>query len=192
MKRLLYLILLFSLNSYSQKSQFESKYDLIFRGTFNPNNKYIDSFVTLKGEIKIISNEKFILMVIESSTIENSVFSGDADKDTLLFDLKNKRVYGFINQEQYYFIPRDIMMKNGFSNSTIVRSDTIITIDKKINKLIKPSPTLPYFTSGVKSYKTKSFTFNLKNYKKSVENLDKIYNRVSSFKYNGKQTEFRY
>ena len=193
MKSLCFVFLFFSLQSYSQKTVFEYKYELISKGTFSPNNKSIDSTIKISAVLNVITSDRFMLFVVESGDFENAMFSGSVDDgDTLLFDIKNKRVFNFTLKEQSFFISKMGTLKAESFNNEIMLQDTVIILDKGLDKLIRPTPTLPYFSTGISSYKTKRFTFSLKEFKKSIVDLEKIYNRVSGFKYTGKQSDFIY
>jgi hypothetical protein len=137
MKGLCFMLLFFSFNSFSQKRVFEFKYDFILKGTFTPNNKIIDSVVKVSAVLNIITSDRFMLFVVESAEAVNSMFPLSVDdQDTLLFDIKNKRVFNFTSREQSFFISKMQTLKSESFSKEIIFQDTVIVFDKGLNKLI--------------------------------------------------------
>ena len=173
----------------------ESVYSVAIKGELENLPSEINSDMNINAKLKVIRNNRFCILVIIESSLENPAFSAIAHSenggDTLLFDKMNKRVYNFSEKKSYWYTENCIKQENIISD-TIKKSDTVIVLSKTLNKQISPTPTLKEMNNGILSYTTKGFSFQYISSNTSTVSLEAIYNRCKSFFYTKQKTEFAY
>lgn len=194
---LILFLLLFVAKCFCQKadSPMESFYNATIKGVLEKLASEINSDISINAKFKVIRDKDFCILIVIESSLENPVFStiahSENDGDTLLFDIKNKRVYNFAEKKSYWYIERNIKQAN-IQSDTIKNADTVIVLSKTLNKQISPTPTLKEMDKGILSYTTNGFSFQYISSKVSNISFEAIYNKCKKFIYTNRKTEFAY
>lgn len=183
--------------SQEQNSTTESIYNLKLKGELDiaslPDE--VNSDISINAQLKVIRNNRFCILIIIESSIENPVFStisnSENEGDTLLFDVLQKRVYSFSEKKSYWYSENTVNDEN-VKSDTIKKADTVIILSKTLKKEISPTPTLKKMKNGILNYSTKSFTFQYVSSKPTTISLEAIYKRTKGFVYTKQKTEFAY
>ena len=197
MNTLFFLTVFTVVKCFCQKSVIstESVYSVAIKGELENLPSEINSDMNINAKLKVIRNNRFCILVIIESSLENPEFSAIAhsenEGDTLLFDKMNKLVYSFSEKKSYWYSENNIEQED-IKSDTIKKSDTVIVLSKTLNKQISPTPTLKEMSHGILSYSAKGFSFQYISSKTSIVSLEAIYNRCKNYIYTNKKTEFAY
>ncbi len=173
----------------------ESIYNATIQGKIENLPSDINSDMTINAKLKVIRNNRFCILIIIESSLENPAFStiahSENDGDTLLFDMQQKRVFSFSEKKSYWYSENNIEQEN-IKSDTIKNADTVIVLSKTLNRQISPTPTLKEMSHGILSYSAKGFSFQYISSNTSIVSLEAIYIRCKNYIYTNKKTEFAY
>ncbi len=187
-------LLLFSF-SQSKKLVIESIYKLEVAGEITDLPIKGGNKITINAKVKLIRNNRFCLITIIESSLNNEIFSSIAksenEGDSLLFDIQQQKVFD-ISQKKIFWFSVNSVQGSDLNQDTLKLADTVVILSKKLNMYVSPSPTLKVMSKGILQYKTKKFIFNFISANKSNVPLEAIFDRCKNFMFTNQKTEFLY